>query len=159
MTLPIQSSGTFTTNLSIGSDFTPSISLIITFGRDTKSSNPSLLIVSISTDKCNSPRPHTSKLSGVSVSFTRKLTFLSNSLNNLSRICLEVINCPSLPAKGPLLTLNVIDTVGSSISTKSIFSGLFMSHTVSPMLMSAIPEIQTMSPAEASSTSTLFSPS
>ena len=158
ITFPIQSSGTFTTNLSIGSHFTPSISLNITFGRDTKSSNPSLLIVSINTDKCNSPRPHTSKLSGVSVSFTRKLTFLSSSLNSLSRICLDVTNCPSLPAKGPLLTLNVIDTVGSSISTKSIFSGLFISQTVSPMLISPIPEIHTISPAPTSSTSVLFRP-
>ena len=38
-------------NLSIGSHLTPSISLIITFGLETKSSNPSLLIVSIKTDK------------------------------------------------------------------------------------------------------------
>ena len=154
----MQSSGTFTTNLSIGSHFTPSISLKITFGRDTKSSKPSLLIVSISTDKCNSPRPQTSKQSGVSVSFTRKLTFLSSSLNNLSRICLEVTNCPSLPASGPLFTLNVIDTVGSSISTNSIFSGLLVSQIVSPILISGIPEVQTISPAPTSSTSTLFNP-
>ena len=51
ITFPTQSSGTFTTNSSIGSHFTPSISLKITLGRDTKSSNPSLLIVSINTDK------------------------------------------------------------------------------------------------------------
>ena len=158
ITFPIQSSGTFTTNLSIGSHFTPSISFIITFGLDTKSSKPSLLIVSINTDKCNSPRPHTSKLSADSVSFTRKLTFLSSSLNNLSLICLEVTNCPSLPANGPLFTLNVIDTVGSSISTKSIFSGLFESQIVSPIFISGIPDRQTMSPACTLSTSVLFKP-
>ena len=158
ITLPMQSSGTFTTNFSIGSHFTPSISFIITFGLDTKSSKPSLRIVSIRTDKCSSPRPDTSKLSALSVSFTRKLTFLSSSLNNLSRMCLEVTNVPSFPANGPSFTLNVIDTVGSSMSTNGIFSGLFMSQIVSPMFMSLIPESATMSPAFTSSTSTFFKP-
>ena len=86
ITFPTQSSGTLTTKSSIGSHFTPSISLKITFGRDTNSSNPSLLIVSINTDKCNSPLPDTSKESGESVSFTLSDTFLSSSLNNLSLI-------------------------------------------------------------------------
>ena len=88
----MHSSGTLTTSLSIGSHLTPSISFIITFGLETNNSKPSLLIVSIKTDKCNSPRPQTSKLSAESVSFTLKLTFLSSSLNNLSLICLEVTN-------------------------------------------------------------------
>ena len=158
MTFPTQSSGTFTTKSSIGSHLTPSISFIITFGRDTKSSNPSLLIVSINTDKCNSPLPDTSKESAESVSFTLKDTFLSSSLNNLSRICLDVINFPSLPANGPLFTLNVIDTVGSSISTNGIFSGLFKSQIVSPILISGSPASSMMSPAFPSSTSTLFNP-
>ena len=158
ITFPTNSSGTFTTNLSIGSHLTPLISLMITFGRETKSSKPSLLIVSISTDKCNSPRPATSKLSGVAVSVTLKLTFLSSSLNNLSLICLEVTNSPSRPAKGPLLTLNVIVTVGSSISTKSIFSICSGSQTVSPILISLIPANSIISPAFASSTSLFSSP-
>jgi predicted membrane GTPase involved in stress response len=38
-----------------------------------------------------------------------------------------------IPANGPLFTLNVIDTVGSSISTNGIFSGLLKSHIVSPI--------------------------
>ena len=147
MTFPTQSSGTFTTKSSIGSHLTPSISFIITFGRDTKSSNPSLLIVSINTDKCNSPLPDTSKESAESVSFTLKDTFLSSS-----------INFPSLPANGPLFTLNVIDTVGSSISTNGIFSGLFKSQIVSPILISGSPASSIMSPAFPSSTSTLFKP-
>ena len=154
----MHSSGTLTTSLSIGSHLTPSISFIITFGLETNNSKPSLLIVSIKTDKCNSPRPQTSKLSAESVSFTLKLTFLSSSLNNLSLICLEVTNWPSFPANGPLFTLNVIDTVGSSISTKSIFSGLFTSQIVSPMFISEIPDRQTISPAETFSTSVLFNP-
>ena len=147
ITVPIQSSGTLTTSLSIGSHFTPFISLIITLGLDTKNSYPSLLIVSINTDRCNSPRPATSNESAESVSLTRKLTFLSSSLNNLSLKCLEVMNFPSLPAKGPSFTLNVIVTVGSSISTKSIFSGCSISHIVSPILMSGIPDNSMISPA------------
>ena len=143
----MQSSGTFTTSLSIGSHFTPFISFIITFGLDTKNSYPSLLIVSIKTDKCNSPRPATSNESAESVSFTRKLTFLSSSLNNLSLICLDVINLPSFPAKGPSFTLNVIVTVGSSISINSIFSGCSISHIVSPIFISAIPDNSIISPA------------
>ena len=154
----MQSSGTFTTSLSIGSHFSPFISLNITFGRDTNNSNPSLLIVSINTDKCNSPRPATSNESGEAVSFTLKDTFLSSSLNNLSLICLDVTNSPSLPANGPLFTEKVIVTVGSSISTKSIFSGLFISHIVSPIFIFVIPEISTISPAFASGTSTFFNP-
>ena len=130
----------------------------ITFGRDTSSSYPSLLISSINTDKCNSPRPQTSKLSGEAVSLTRKLTFLSSSLNNLSLMCLDVTNSPSCPAKGPLFTLNVIETVGSSMFTNGIFSGFAKSQIVSPMLMSGIPDIATISPASTSSTSTLFNP-
>ena len=133
ITVPTESSGMFTTNLSIGSHFTPSISFMITFGLDTNNSYPSLLIVSINTDKCNSPLPDTINESGDAVSSTLKLTFLSNSLNNLSLKCLDVMNCPSLPANGPLFTLNVIDTVGSSISTNGIFSGLLKSHIVSPI--------------------------
>ena len=57
-----------------------------------------------------------------------------------------------------MFTLNVIETVGSSISTNGIFSGLFRSHIVSPMLISGIPAISIMSPAFPSSTSTLFNP-
>ena len=158
ITFPTQSSGIFTTNLSIGSHLTPSISFMITFGLDTSNSKPSLLIVSINTDKCNSPLPDTSNASGVSVSFTLKLTFLSNSLNNLSLICLDVMNCPSLPANGPLFTLNVIETVGSSISTNGIFSGLLKSHIVSPIWIFGNPDISIISPAFASSISTFFSP-
>ena len=158
ITFPTQSSGTFTTNNSIGSHLTPLISLKITFGLETNNSNPSLLIVSINTDKCNSPLPDTSNESGVSPSFTLNDTFLSNSLYNLSLICLDVINCPSFPANGPLFTLNVIVTVGSSMSTNGIFSGCSKSHTVSPMLMSDSPANSIISPASTSSTSTFLSP-
>ena len=87
---------------------------MMTFGLPTWNSNPSRRIVSISTEIWSSPRPATSNESGEAVSFTLKDTFLSSSLNNLSLICLDVTNSPSLPANGPLLTENVIVTVGSS---------------------------------------------
>ncbi len=60
--------------------------------------------------------------------------------------------------KGPLFTLNVIDTVGSSISTNGIFSGLLKSQIVSPILISGSPASSIISPAFPSSTSTLFNP-
>ena len=63
ITEPTNSSGTSIVRSSIGSHFTPLISLYITVGRDTKSSNPSLLIFSIRIDRCSSPRPDTLKLS------------------------------------------------------------------------------------------------
>jgi len=50
-------SGTSITRVSNGSLFTPSISFNITFGLPTWSSYPSLLIVSINTDKWRIPRP------------------------------------------------------------------------------------------------------
>ena len=73
-------------------------------------------------------------------------------------MCLEVINWPSFPANGPLFTLNVIETVGSSISTNGIFSGWLKSQMVSPMLISGSPASSMISPAFPSSTSTLFKP-
>jgi len=73
-------------------------------------------------------------------------------------MCLEVTNSPSFPANGPLFTLNVIETVGSSIFTNGIFSGLDKSQIVSPMLMFDIPDTATISPASTSSTSVLFNP-
>ena len=79
-------------------------------------------------------------------------------MNNLSLKCLDVTNSPSRPAKGPSLTLKVIETVGSSISTNGIFSTFNGSHIVSPMFISAIPDNSIISPALASNTSTLSKP-
>ncbi|MNI25335.1 hypothetical protein D3C73_789800 [compost metagenome] len=132
--------------------------MYITVGRETNNSYPSLLIFSISIERCNSPLPETLKLSGDSVSSTLKDTLVSTSLNNLSLKCLEVINLPSLPARGPLFTLNVIVTVGSSISTKSTASGFAGSAIVSPILIPSNPVTATISPHEALSVSTLFKP-
>ena len=73
------SSGRFTESSSIGSHFTPSISLIITSGCPTCSSYPSRRIVSISTPRCSTPRPNTIQLSAEGPFSTRKARFLSNS--------------------------------------------------------------------------------
>ena len=50
-------------------------------------------------------------------------------------------------------------SVGSEIFWKGIATGFSGEQIVSPMWMSAIPEIATMDPMPASVTSTLFSPS
>ncbi|MNI41118.1 hypothetical protein D3C73_953630 [compost metagenome] len=98
------------------------------------------------------------KASGLSVSCTRRLTSVSSSLKRRSRSLREVTHLPSLPAKGLLFTRNVICIVGSSIFRTGSASGFCGSAIVSPMLISLIPAIATMSPAPASSVSTRFRP-
>src|SRR5699024_4237858 len=90
------------------SDLFPSISLKITFGRDTWSSNPSRRIFSIRIDKCNSPRPETIHASGDSVGSTLKETSVCNWVCSRSSILLAVTHFPSRPAKGELFTKKVI---------------------------------------------------
>jgi hypothetical protein len=120
---PSIQAGTDIFTFSIGSILTPSSSCIITTGAHTCNSKPSLLIVSISTDKCSSHLPATSKLSPLS-KFTFNHTFVSNSFSNLSLICLEVTNSHSLPQNGELFTKNSIFRVGSSIVIGGIASML-----------------------------------
>ena len=156
ITAPMNSSGTSIVKYSIGSIFLPFSSLKITFGLETCNSKPSLLIVSIRTDKWSSPLPDTSKQSGV-ISLTLKLTLVSNSFINLSLKCLDVTNSP-LPANGESFTIKFMLSVGSSISTNGKASGLAASAIVSPMLASTIPLTAIISPNPASSTSSLFNP-
>ena len=66
---------------------------------------------------------------------------------------------PSLPAKGPSLTLKTIDMVGSSTLMRGRASGCSGSAMVSPMPISSAPAMQTISPGPASGTSTRFRPS
>ena len=73
------SSGKLMLNCSTGSCLTPSISLIMTCGCPTCNSYPSRRIVSINTDKCNTPRPNTIHESALSLFSTRRARFLSNS--------------------------------------------------------------------------------
>ena len=64
-----------------------------------------------------------------------------------------------MPAKGESLTEKVISSVGSEIFTKGSDSTAVGSQIVSPIVIFSTPEIQTISPAVASSTFTLFKPS
>ena len=86
ITVPQNSSGTSMIACSIGSNVFPFSSRIITSGRDTCSSNPSRRIFSISTERCNSPRPDTLYASPLGTSSTCKPTFVSCSLCNRSFI-------------------------------------------------------------------------
>ena len=145
-------------NTSKGSSICSPTCLVITWGRETANSNPSLRIVSINIDRCSSPRPETLKQSGSSVSSTNKATLWEASVNNLSRICLLVKYLPSLPAKGEVFTLNSIVNVGSSTVRAGSGSTESIAHKVSEMPISSIPETQTISPAIALSRETVSSP-
>ena len=61
-------------------------------------------------------------------------------------------NLPSCPANGLSLTTNCIAIVGSEIFWNSIGTGLSGEQIVSPMEISAIPEIATIEPMPASVT-------
>ena len=86
MTDPAFSEGTSHWTRSNGSLRTPSISRKITCGLDTWSSNPSRLIFSIKIDKCNSPRPATTHVSGESVGVTFNETSVSSCWSKRSWI-------------------------------------------------------------------------
>ena len=157
ITLPTYSSGTSIWTSSYGSHFTPSISLIITSGLETWSSNPSRRIFSIKIDKCSSPRPDTINDS-LSFGATFKDTSRSVSFNNLSSIFLAVTIFPSFPTNGDVFTPKVICKVGSSIRSLGKESSFPTSQTVSPTEISGSPEIAIISPASASLISILLSP-
>ena len=116
-------------------------------------------MVSIKIERCSSPLPETRNVSAESVSSTRSATLVSTSLNRRSRIFLEVTYFPSLPANGLLLTINSIETVGSSIFTNGSGSAFSGAQTVSPIFKSAIPDTHTISPSAALAVSTRLSPS
>ena len=59
----------------------------------------------------------------------------------------EVTYLPSLPAKGELLTMNIMDTVGSSILTNGSGSMQSGAQTVSPMFRLVRPATAMMSPS------------
>ena len=66
---------------------------------------------------------------------------------------------PSCPASGLSFTMNCMEMVGSEIFWKGIACGCSGEQRVSPIWMSAMPEMATMEPMVASATSTFFSPS
>lgn len=157
MIVPAKLSSTLMINCSNGSCFLPfSSSLTITCGGHTCNSRPSLRIVSINTDKCNSPLHDTKKRPSSKSTFNP--TFVSSSFVNLSCRFLVVIYFPSLPAKGESFTRNSIFNVGSSIE---ILGNGENSPTpiVSHTKIVGIPAIVTISPHSASFHSTLCNPS
>ena len=137
-----------------GSCTSPATFFVITSGRDTPSSYPSRRMVSMSTAKCNSPRPETMNLSGESPSATRRATLYWSSRSSRSRMLRLVINLPSRPAKGDVLTWKVIEIVGSSTLSAGNASAASGSQIVSEIDKPSIPDTLTMSPANASSCST-----
>ena len=114
MTVPDNFSSTLMTTCSIGSIFCPSICLKITCGAETWSSNHSLLMVSMSTDKWSSPLPDTANLFPHLSKSISNPTLVCNSFCNLSRIFFDVTNFPSLPANGESLTRKSMVNVGAS---------------------------------------------
>ncbi len=119
---------------SYGSCLSPaSFSMITTSGRPTASSKPSRRMVSISTERCSSPRPETLNFSGLSPGSTRRATLCSSSFSRRSLMLRLVTNLPSLPANGESLTWKVMLTVGWSTVSGGSASTLFWSHRVSEM--------------------------
>ena len=111
-------------------------------------------------DRCISPRPATLKASvAPSSSLIRRDTSLSVSRNRRSRIWREVTNLPSRPQKGESLMEKVISMVGAEIFTKGRGSGAAAAQMVSPMVMSPMPLMAMIFPAEDSVTAFLLRPS
>ena len=69
------------------------------------------------------------------------------------------MNLPSWPASGLSFTMKFMEIVGSEIFWNGIASGFSGEHRVSPIWISGIPEIATISPMVAFCTSALFKPS
>ena len=66
---------------------------------------------------------------------------------------------PSVPARGEVLTVIVIDIVGGSIGVAGIGSLISKSHIVSATLAFSRPAMTTISPASPNSIGTFFVPS
>src|SRR5207247_2268348 len=103
-------------------------------------------------------RPRTRKASVAPVSSTRRLTFRRLSCQSRSRSFRDVTWLPERPAHGLVFTANTIAMVGSSMRMGGSASGRSRSATVSPMWMSSMPAMATMSPAQARSSSMRFNP-
>ena len=154
VTGPTYSSGISIVRYSVGSCSFPSISFVTTSGFPTVSSKPSLRIISTKIANCNSPLPCTSHASGFSVENIRIETFPMSSFSNRDFTSRAVSLSPSFPAKGDEFVPIVTERVGSSTVITGRGLGSSGSDSVSPMVISSIPEIATTSPAPAVSTST-----
>ncbi len=97
---------------------------MITCGLLMDSSYPSRRMFSIRMPRCSRPRPETLNASLFAVSSTFSATLLSSSLKSRSRRFRLVTYLPSLPTNGESFTLNIIVSVGGSISVASSGCGL-----------------------------------
>ena len=100
--------------------------------------------------RCSSPRPITSNTPSSSVSLTRSATLCCSSFCRRSQIWRLVTYLPSRPASGLVFTQKFMVSVGSSTLSIGSGAGLTGSVTVTPMPMSSMPLISTISPGPAS---------
>ena len=154
VTTPRYSSGTSTLTRSTGSCTLPSISRVTTCGLPTVSSKPSRRMVSTSTASCSSPRPSTSHRSGHSVGATRMATLPTSSASSRALSNRAVIFVPSVPASGDVLIPMVMARLGSSTVMAGSGTGTSASASVSPIVTSASPATDTISPGPADSAGT-----
>ena len=104
-------------------------------------------MVSMSTLKCNTPRPLTIQLSVASSNgCTRKARFFSNSFCKRSLMWRDVQYLPSFPKKGESLMVKSIDMVGSSTAIGGNGSGFSKSQIVSPISNFSSPITAQISP-------------
>ena len=143
----------------MGSRVLPCSSLVMICGLLTSTSKPSRRIISMMMASWSSPRPETRKVSGESVSSTRMATLVRFSFHSRSRSWVEVTNLPSRPENGETFEEKSMDTVGSSMCMTGRATGRSGSVTVSPISTLSMPAMATMSPSEASATSTRLRPS
>ena len=153
ITTPEYSSSTSIVASSMGSSVLPSSSRRSTLGREIPSSKPSRRMFSIRTPICSSPRPATSKASPPGVSVTLMATLLSASFIRRSRMTRLCTFLPSRPASGLSLMPKVTVIVGGSIGCAGRAVSTASAQIVSATVALDMPEIDTMSPARASSMS------
>ena len=116
-------------------------------------------MVSTSTASCSSPRPSTSHLSGRSVGPTRMATLPTNSASSRAFTSRAVSFVPSVPASGEVLMPIVMARLGSSTVMAGSGTGTSASASVSPIVTSARPATDTISPGPADSAGTCSSAS
>ena len=117
-------------------------------------------MVSTSTASASSPRPRTSQVSGRSVGSTSSDTLPTSSRSSRSRTSRAVTLAPgSRPASGEVFTPIVIEMAGSSTVISGSGRGSSTSARVSPIMMSGMPAMATMSPGPAESACTRSSAS
>ena len=136
---------------STGSWTLPPISRTTTCGFPTVNSKDSRRIISTRIASCSSPRPCTSQVSGRSVGKTRIETFPTSSASSRAFSSRAVRFLPARPASGEVLMPMVIEIDGSSTVISGNGFGSSGSESVSPMVISGIPAMATMSPGPADS--------